>query len=127
MSFDKLILLDFYMRFPRTMLSQTKEDYDFEELYSFYHSNPDRENYQRIIKFLLSKKLLSKEIINGSYVYRISESGINLVSSIQNPFAENLCRNAQSIKVDISKMSEIKIQNDIYAKSKENKLEITML
>lgn len=122
MTFDRIILFDFYMRFPQTMIRQGNDvsNFDFEELYSFFHAHPNREDYQKSISFLISKNLISKDIIGSSFIYRITDIGINVVSDIVNPFADRMKQNAMMIKRDISKMSESKIKEEISSKSLNN-------
>lgn len=120
MTFDKLILLDFYMRFPKTMLNLENYSLDFEELYSFYHSYPDREYYQEILRILISKKLIEKEIRNSNFTYTISHSGYELVYSIDNLYSKNLISTALLIKKNISKLSEANMKEEISSKSLNN-------
>lgn len=120
MTFDKIILLDFYMRFPRTMLDLEDYSLDFEELYSFYHSYPDREYYQRILRVLVSKKLIKKEILSSNFIYRITSKGIELVISIDNDYSSKLLNTSKLIKKNISSLSEVKMKEEIYSKSLNN-------
>lgn len=120
MTFDKLILLDFYMRFPKTMMDLKGYSFDFEELYSFYHSYPDREYYQEMLRILISKKLIEKEIQNSNFIYKINPLGINLVKSIDNKYSHTLVNTALLIKKNVSKLSETKIKEEIYSKSLNN-------
>lgn len=122
MTFDKVILFDFYMRFPQTMIQEKKDKnkFDFEELYSFYHSHPDRENYILVTNYLISKKLITKTIIGSSFIYKITEIGIDMVNEIDNPFAHRMKENAFLIKKNISKLSELKLREIINSKSLNN-------
>lgn len=120
MTFDKLILLDFYMRFPKTMLNLKNHSLDFEELYSFYHSYPDREYYQEVLRILISKNLIEKEIRASNFIYVIKEAGIELVKSIDNPYSLSLLEIAFFIKKNICKMSEQNMKEEIYSKSLNN-------
>ncbi len=122
MSFDRIILYDFFMRFPKTMIPDKKEtnQFDFEELYSFYHTHPDRENYSRVLNYLLSKNLIDKQILLGSFSYSITDEGTTIISEIDNPFAEQMRENAIYIRQKFSRISETKMREDIYTKSLEN-------
>ncbi|WP_339919472.1 ABC-three component system middle component 2 [uncultured Flavobacterium sp.] len=120
MTFDKLILLDFYMRFPQTMLNLDVKNFDFEELYSFYHSYPDREYYQKILRILISKRIIEKEIFSSSFVYRINPIGLEIVKGIKNEYSTQMYLNALLIKKTISKLSEAKIREEISNKSLNN-------
>ncbi len=122
MTFDKIILFDFYMKFPQTMIREGNDisNFDFEELYSFFHAHPDRDSYHRILNFVRSKRLVSKEILNSSFIYKITEVGIEIVNDIENPFAERMRANALLIKKNISKLSDTKIKEEINSKSLNN-------
>ena len=122
MSFDKIILFDFYMKFPQTMIRDNNDisKFDFEELYSFFHAHPDRDNYHRILNFILSKKLIAKDILNSSFVYKITDLGVEVVDNIKNPFSERMRANALIIKKTVSKMSDTKIKQQINSKSLNN-------
>lgn len=122
MTFDKIILFDFYMKFPQTMIRDGNDmsNFDFEELYSFFHAHPDRDSYHRILNFVLSKRLVSKEILNSSFIYKITDVGIDVVNDIKNPFSDRMRANALLIKKNISKMSETKIKEEINSKSLNN-------
>lgn len=122
MTFDKIILFDFYMKFPQTMIREGNDvsNFDFEELYSFFHAHPDRDNYHRILNFTLSKGLITKEILQSSFVYKITDLGIEVVSEIKNPFSDRMKANALLIKKNISKMSETRIKEEINSKSLNN-------
>lgn len=122
MSFDKIVLFDFYMKFPQTMIRDDNDtsNFDFEELYSFFHAHPDRDSYHRILNFILSKRLVTKDILNSSFIYKITDIGIETVNDIDNPFSNRMKENALLIKKNISKMSETKIKEEINSKSLNN-------
>ncbi len=122
MTFDKLILYDFYLRFPKTMIGETAnvEEYDFEELFSFYHSEPDRENYHRLIKFLRSKGLISKVIKDGSFIYQITELGKTTVLKIDSPLSIQLIKNANVIAKKYSKIADSVLKDEIHQRTKSN-------
>ncbi|MFY0652496.1 MAG: hypothetical protein JXQ96_10705 [Cyclobacteriaceae bacterium] len=122
LNFDRIILFDFYLRFPRTMFDEKNDvdSYDFEELYSYYHSHPNRENYSKVLNYLISKKLILKEIVAGSFKYSITETGSQIVSEITNPFALSLKNYAVQIRKKVAYMSETKLREDINCRSLEN-------
>ena len=75
---NKIMLYDFYMKFPKTMIEDSSiydYDYDFYEFYSYYHWRPDREKYQLFIRYLLGKALINKHIKNNEFCYQINENG----------------------------------------------------
>ncbi len=119
MTFDKLILYDFYMKYPETMFGESErvKSYDFEELYSFYHSEPDRDNYHKILRFLIAKGLINKIIIKGSFVYQISELGAELILGIESLYSIVLIGYSLQISKTVSKLSEFNVKENIHSKS----------
>jgi predicted transcriptional regulator len=116
MSFDRIILFDFYLKFPKTMsanLNDKKKQYDFEELYSFYHAHPNRESYSRILRFLIGKGLIEKTIKLGSYTYSITDLGETVIRNFENQYALDLIRQSNFISKEISKLSETKLKESI--------------
>ena len=119
MTFDKLILYDFYLKYPITMFGELEKvkNYDFEELYSFYHSEPDRDNYHKILRFLIAKRLIDKMITKGSYVYQITKLGTDLISSIESPYSAKLISYSFQISKTVSKLSDFKVKEEIHSKT----------
>lgn len=122
MTFDKLILYDFYLKYPATMFGESKKmkNYDFEELFSFYHSEPDRDNYHKMLRFLIAKSLINKLISKGSYIYQITDLGNEIISEIKSPYSSHLVDYSNRISKTISKLSDFKVKEAIHIKSKDN-------
>ncbi|MFQ3546590.1 hypothetical protein Q7A53_21110 [Halobacillus rhizosphaerae] len=113
---NKIMLFDFYMKFPNTMLpnedhSLNKED--FNEYYSYFHWQPNFEEYQLYIRFLLSKNLVERITIENDFCYRINQQGIEALKSIKTPYSIELHKIAEYIKKEISNLSEAKIEKSI--------------
>lgn len=122
MTFDKIILYDFYLKYPLTMFGESErvKKYDFEELYSFYHSEPDRDSYHEILRFLIAKRLVIKEIMQGSYVYKITGLGMKIIGEIESPYNNLLLEYSSLISKNISKLSDIKVKETIHVKAQDN-------
>jgi hypothetical protein len=122
MTFDKLILYDFYLKYPITMFGEKEreQNYDFEELYSYFHSEPDRDSYYKILRFLMAKRLICRNISKGSFIYQITILGEELVKSIESPYGFQLIKYSNQISNTVSKQSDIYVKDAIYIKSKEN-------
>jgi hypothetical protein len=122
MTFDKLILYDFYLKYPATMFGESEKmkNYDFEELFSFYHSEPDRDNYHKMVRFLIAKNLVHKLISKGSYIYQITDLGKEIISGIESPYGSHLIEYSKQISKRISKLSDLKVKEAIHIKSKDN-------
>jgi len=122
MTFDKLILYDFYLKYPATMFGESEKmkNYDFEELFSFYHSEPNRDNYHKMLRFLIAKKLVNKLILKGSYIYQITDLGKEIISGIESSYGSHLIEYSKQISKTISKLSDSKVKEAIHIKSKDN-------
>lgn len=122
MTFDKLILYDFYLKYPITMFGENEREqkYDFEELYSYYHSEPDRDSYHKILRFLMAKRLINRIISKGSFIYQITNIGIELIHSFDSPFGYELIKYSNQISNTVSKQSDFNVKEAIHVKSKEN-------
>lgn len=117
MNMDKIMLLDFYMKFPRTMIEENTLKYDFDDFYSFYHWKPDRDQYNLILNYLLSKRLIEKRIMKKDFIYSITDDGINAISDFESTYYIKLEMVADYIKKHISKLSNESIEKIILEKS----------
>jgi len=122
MTFDKLILYDFYLKYPLTMFGENEreQNYDFEELYSYYHSEPDRDSYHKILRFLMAKRLINRIISKGSFIYQITNTGKVLINSLDSPYGFALIKYSNQISNTVSKQSDFNVKEAIHVKSKEN-------
>lgn len=116
MNINKIMLFDFYMKFPKTMIPEeyyNEQEYDFNEFYSFYHWQPDREKYQLYIKYLLSKKVIDRVIKSNDFCYQINERGKIVINSLESDYSKSLDQVAKYIKKEVSNLSELKIEENI--------------
>ncbi|MBN2597800.1 MAG: hypothetical protein JXR82_13585 [Marinifilaceae bacterium] len=122
MTFDKIILYDFYLKYPVTMFGEMEKvkQYDFEELFSFYHSEPDRDCYHKILRFLISKGLVARQILKGSFIYQITDLGKKVILDIDSPYGSRLLDYSSLISKNVSKLSDLKVKEAIHLKTKEN-------
>ncbi|MEC0228746.1 ABC-three component system middle component 2 [Paenibacillus alba] len=120
---DKIMLYDFYMKYPSVMVDQDKEELkiDFSDYYSFYHWKPDRELYHQFLRYLVSKKLISRVISSNEFCYIISDAGLEVVNSLNSSYAQTLVETADYIKKNISRLSDSKIESEIINKSFKNR------
>ncbi|MBU8878262.1 hypothetical protein BGM26_04575 [Bacillus sp. FJAT-29790] len=121
----KIMLYDFYMKFPQTMLSKevrNNNSKDFNEFYSYFHWQPDRDEYNLYLRYLIGKKLIDKIIIGTDLCYRINEKGINVLKRLESSYSYELKSIADYIKKEISKLSDSIIESQIVNESlKSNK------
>lgn len=120
MNMDKIMLLDFYMKFPTKMIEESdfkNERSDFNDMYSYFHWKPDRDQYNLFLNYLTSKQLIKKEIIKKDFIYFISEDGLKVISTMESNYYHQLDLTANYIKKHISNLSDEKIENTILEKS----------
>jgi hypothetical protein len=121
---NKIMLYDFYMKFPQTMLPKeykVSTGEDFNEFYSFFHSRPDREEYRLYIRYLLSKKLVDKLVIENDFCYRINNRGKEVILNMESNYSIELNKVADYIKKEVSKLSEAVIEETILLMSHKNR------
>ncbi|WP_394548562.1 ABC-three component system middle component 2 [Priestia aryabhattai] len=119
MNLNKIMLYDFYMKFPRTMLPDGEnqgEQRDFNEFYSFFHWQPDREEYNLYLRYLLSKKLIHRIIIDNDFCFKINERGREALEKLKSTYAAELDSIAKYIKKEVSKLSDTKVESIIIEK-----------
>ncbi|MDI0273535.1 hypothetical protein QGQ84_08085 [Bacillus safensis] len=116
----KIMLYDFYMKFPQTMLPReirNNNSKDFNEFYSYFHWQPDRDEYNLYLRYLIGKKLIDKVIIGSDLCYRINERGISVLKSLESSYSYELNSIADYIKKEISKLSDSIIESKIVNQS----------
>ena len=76
----RIMLYDYYLRFPHTMFNGVANDEELreniDEYYAFFHWKPDIVKYRQSINFLVAKGLLYKKLIDNGVLYEISNKGI---------------------------------------------------
>ncbi|HFU7085163.1 MULTISPECIES: ABC-three component system middle component 2 [Bacillus cereus group] len=119
MNLNRIMLYDFYMKFPRTMLPKKEireEQRDFNEFYSFFHWQPDRTEYNLYLRYLLSKNLIQRKIIDNDFSFRINELGKEVLEKMKSTYATELGSIAKYIKKELSKLSDTKVESMIIEK-----------
>ncbi|TDL80961.1 ABC-three component system middle component 2 [Peribacillus frigoritolerans] len=119
MNINRIMLYDFFMKFPRTMLPNKEiqgDQKDFNEFYSFFHWQPDREEYNLYLRYLLSKKLIQRKIVDNDFCFRINEMGKDVIEKMESSYAVELGRVAMYIKKELTKLSDTKVESMIIEK-----------
>jgi hypothetical protein len=125
LNIEKIMLYDFYMKFPKTMIND--EDLigsfseTFLESYSYFHWKPNRERYRQFLNFLLSKDIIAREIIQNDFCYRINQKGLSIISQLNTDYAKRLSKIGDYVYKNISKLSDENIEKDILSKIGRNK------
>ncbi|MCH5586349.1 hypothetical protein MK805_15505 [Shimazuella sp. AN120528] len=114
---DKIMLYDFYLKFPNVMIPESEyikvSNLDFDGYYSYYHWKPDRGHYQICLGFLVGKKLIIKTIKRNVFSYSVSHRGESIVNELNSKYAMKLVRLADYISKKISLLSEAKVEANI--------------
>jgi hypothetical protein len=125
LTLDKIMLYDFYLKFPNTMFKDNKDveigNIDFFEYYSYYHWKPRDDQYVMALNYLISKQLILRKIENNKFYYLVSELGIEFVSDLTSEYKLKLDKIATIVKQKISKLSDEAVENQILEKIKFGK------
>lgn len=116
MNLNKIMLYDFYMKFPRTMIKEEitgNTQQDFNEFYSFFHWQPDRDEYNLYLRYLLSKKLIDRVIIDKDFCFQISERGEEALSKLESLYSSELNIIAEYVKKEVSRKSDSFVEKTI--------------
>jgi hypothetical protein len=117
----KILLFDYYLKFPRTMADTQIDTNDFknnfDEYFAFFHWQPDIAKYENSLSYLISKGLIKKFIQDKDICYEILPSGIEALSKIEVMYKSFLYHHALSIIPEISKLSDSAIADKIKLKN----------
>lgn len=86
---NKIKLYDYYLKFPSTMLSdnfQIAQRWDFDEYYAFFHWKPNLVRYRQSLNYLQAKELIEKVPEDALTIYRITDLGVEALTSINSPW-----------------------------------------
>lgn len=114
---NRIKLYDYYLKFPKTMLSGKELDIQIadslDEYYSFFHWQPDIIRYRKNLNFLYSKGFIEKVEIKNKPVYIVTPLGEQLVQRINNDYVQNWIIITQYIVRNISKIADSNIEREI--------------
>lgn len=117
---NKIILYDYYYKFPYTMLGDQVKEYGVElnvdEYYSFFHWQPDIIKYRQIIHYLIAKGLI-KVTNKNDRAYSITEIGKEVLNKIENPYKDRLLSLSDLIMKTVKQLSDTKISEEIHHKN----------
>lgn len=118
---NKIKLYDYYLKFPSTMLSdnfQIAQRWDFDEYYAFFHWKPNLVRYRQSLNYLQAKELIEKVSEDALTIYRITDLGVEALTSINSPYKNRLIELANYFIPQIYRLSDKKIEKIILEKSK---------
>lgn len=117
LNIDRIMLYDYYMKFPNTMIGSDNLKiyirYNFHEYYSFYHWKPDYSNYNKVLRYLISKGLIEREFRNKEFYYLINEKGVEFIKHLNSNYKQTLDVIAEFIKNNVAKKKDNEIEREI--------------
>lgn len=117
----KIMLFDYYLKFPNTMLSNANESLHelqtLDEYYAFFHWQPDIIRYRQSLNYLIAKGLIEKNLENKHPLYKITKCGEEAIEKIKSPYKTRLERIISVSFPLISKLSDARIEELIRKKS----------
>lgn len=116
---DKIMLFDFYMKYPRVMIDDAEFDdqFSYYDYYSYYHWKPNREEYHLYLRYLSAKRLISRSILSNEFIYQITKDGTDVIEGLNSSYSVSLKSVALHIKKHVSKLSDTKIETEIIKRS----------
>jgi len=123
LNIEKIMLYDYYMKFPNTMIETNSLNidikYNFYEYYSFYHWKPVISDYMRILKYLLSKDLIKRNLDKDKkeYYYEITDKGQNFIDQLSSNYKKVLDKISEFVKNNISIKKDSEVEQEILYKT----------
>lgn len=116
LSIKKMVLFDFYLRFPSTVLEDVVFE-NFDEKYSFYHWKPNYALYDAVVSILIGKDLIMRLEVGNDKYYKITDKGLEAIIYMYCAYIHQLKETGTYIVNMLSKLSDSKIDEDIIRKS----------
>lgn len=117
----KIMLFDYYLKFPHTMLSDftdTSGDLQsLDEYYAFFHWQPDIIRYRRSINYLIAKGFVEKKFNNNQTFLSITCLGEEVVGQINTTYKNSMENLTLTFLPIVAKLSDSKIEEQIRNKS----------
>ncbi|EEO6567323.1 hypothetical protein G6H68_002666 [Listeria monocytogenes] len=107
---DKLILFDFYLKYPE-LTNDFEKKMDFDTKYSYFHWKPNYRLYSAVLSDLKARKLVFYSSENGCYY--ITERGNEFVLDMKNTYVDKIKVVSEYINKKIYKLSNKAITEDI--------------
>lgn len=117
----KIMLFDYYLKFPHTMLSDLSEMpcdlQTLDEYYAFFHWQPDIIRYRRSINYLIAKGFVEKVFDKNHTLLRITCLGEEVVGQISTTYKNRMEKLTSTFLPMVAKLSDTKIEEQIRSKS----------
>lgn len=117
----KIMLFDYYLKFPNTMLSDVYQSLNelqtLDEYYAFFHWQPDIIRYRQSLNYLMAKGFIEKRLEKKHPFYQITDCGQEAVEKIKSSYKTRLEGIISDFLPLLSKLSDVRIEEQIRAKS----------
>lgn len=117
----KIMLFDYYLKFPHTMLSDlTDMSCDLQtldEYYAFFHWQPDIIRYRRSINYLIAKGFVEKSFDKNQTVLSITCLGEKAIGQFSTTYKNSMEKLTLTFLPMVAKLSDSKIEEQIRNKS----------
>ena len=117
----KIMLFDYYLKFPHTMLSDLAEMLcdlqTLDEYYAFFHWQPDIIRYRRSINYLIAKGFAEKVFDKSQTLLSITCLGEEVVGLINTPYKNRIEKLTLTFLPMVAKLSDTRIEEQIRSKS----------
>lgn len=117
----KIMLFDYYLKFPHTMLSDlTDMSCDLQtldEYYAFFHWQPDIIRYRRSINYLIAKGFVEKSFDKNQTVLGITCLGEKVIGQFNTTYKNSMEKLTLTFLPMVAKLSDSKIEEQIRNKS----------
>jgi hypothetical protein len=117
----KIMLFDYYLKFPHTMLSDLTDIscdlQTLDEYYAFFHWQPDIIRYRRSINYLIAKGFVEKGLDKNQTVLSITDLGEKVVGQINSTYKKRMEKITLTFLPMVAKLSDSKIEGQIRNKS----------
>lgn len=117
----KIMLLDYFLKFPNTMLGDyyniPNEMKTLDEYYAFFHWQPDVVRYRKSLNFLMAKEFIERQLERNQTIYSITDRGVEAIDNIKTTYKTHLEELTSAILPVMSKLSDSKIEEQIRSKS----------
>ncbi len=117
----KIMLFDYYLKFPHTMLSDLADMpcdlQTLDEYYAFFHWQPDIIRYRRSINYLIAKGFAEKGFDKNQTVLRITCLGEEVVGQINTTYKSRMEKLTLTFLPIVAKLSDSRIEEQIRNKS----------
>lgn len=121
MTVRKIMLFDYYLKFPNTMFNDfgvTSDDMQtLDEYYAFFHWQPDIIRYRQSINYLIAKGFVAKRLEKDQAIFSITDRGAEADGKINTAYKIRMDKLTSTFLPIVTKLSDSKIEEQIRTKS----------